>query len=907
MPIAGRTLRRLLPTPRTGPLRLTEPVSRRPVRCAAVADHDLDTGVTTVHEPITPYSGPPEAVHALVWWHGAPLGEVTVLGPPAQALAALPAAARRDLVLPLVQHGLDDALRTPHGLCRAAERGLFAVPHPPEQAHGPGPTPTVTVAVCTRDRPEALARCLTAVAALRGPVLEIVVVDNAPSDDRTRQVVAAHPGVRYVVEPLPGLDRARNRALLEARGEVVAFTDDDVLVHPGWVEGLRTAFREEPSAQAVTGLVVPAELATPAQVLFETRGGFGRGFRRLWYSAAVDAGEVASAVFGGTGQAGTGANMAFRREPLLALGGFDPALDVGTATGGGGDLEAFFRVVAAGGLLVYEPSAVVRHQHRPGLTALRDQMRGFGTGSYAYQYGAGHRYGVSQYRSFLRLGLSWGWDSLVRGYADSLDAPEALPPQLKRAEARGALDAVLGGYYGRARRAAQRQPGPVTAPLVHQRARPAGPRTADHVIDVQLDHGPVSAPDVPTGARRVRVRVRRGGVLEHVLTVRTRGSALTAARLRRALVDGLGPALMSPGLAWDGAAGEPGVADPPVQWLAGMPPMSAGRLSLCAHLLEQGAPRDDTLEAPLPSVTVLLCTRDRPALLGDALALLDAELRGRRDVDLVVVDNSTDPSATRAALTGLPYAHVVHEPRPGLSRARNTGLAQCTGEVVAMLDDDVLVQPGWLDGLLRPFAARDVAVVTGAVLPADLDDLEAQVFEDYGGLHRGPHRRSWSAEWLDADDLPPTTWVIGGTASAAFRRLALVGAGGFLEGLGAGTSAGVGEDTECFYRLLRAGGRIVYEPTARVLHRHRATREELAAQLRAYAAGHVAYHLEVAVRHGDRRGLRRVGVHLPLHFARQLRSIARGHEDFPAGLVRAQLRGHLAGPCAWGTARRSAR
>ena len=75
------------------------------------------------------------------------------------------------------------------------------------------PSVQVTVAVCTKDRPANVARCLAALHATTRPPFEILVVDNAPSNDETHSVVATHPGVRYLREPRPGLDFARNRAV----------------------------------------------------------------------------------------------------------------------------------------------------------------------------------------------------------------------------------------------------------------------------------------------------------------------------------------------------------------------------------------------------------------------------------------------------------------------------------------------------------------------------------------------------------------------------------------------------------------------------------------------------------------------------------------------------------------------
>lgn len=859
-----------------------------------VVDVDLDAGTVVEVDRVHGFEQPPEGVYALVWRHGRPLGEVVVTGHLDDVLAGVVEVAREQLLLPLAWQALEDALAQPHALGLAASRGLLAVPRSGRRTSGP--RPTVAVAVCTRDRPEQLRRCLDALSRLRSRPDELLVVDNG-ADPRTREVVASCVGARYVVEPRPGLDWARNRALLEARSDVVAFTDDDTQAHPEWVAALGEAFAEEPTAMAVTGLVTPLELTTSAQVLFEVLGGFGRGFRRKWFSAAVAQGQVAASVFGGTGGAGTGANMAFRRKPFLALGGFDPALDVGTATGGGGDLEAFFRVVASGALLVYEPSAVVRHEHRHTFADLLLQMRGHGTGSYSYFLGAGRRYGPRQGFSFFRLATSWARTRHVGGLLESLRHPTVIPPALRLAESRGALDAVVGRYYAQARRdAALIGAGSSPLPLVRPPAQERTPRAPDPVIDVDLSDAPVVVAGVvaPAGHRRLRVRVLQDGQPQHVVTVLAHGAAVSSARLRTALVEALGPALLSPGLGWGGApaqvlqAPEPVVVD-----LPGFPPLTRSQVDGLRVLLDDGA----SPSSPAPftgTATVLLCTRDRPEQLRTALAALKAE-----DLDVVVVDNSSDPAASREAAADHPRVVVVHEPQPGLSRARNTGLPACTGDVVVTVDDDVIVLTGWAPALLTPFNDPAVAAVTGGVLPARLDTVAAQSFEDYGGLHRGPARRTFTRTWLHAGDRPAYTWEIGATANAAFRRAALEEVGPFNEHLGPGTPAGVGEDTEMFYRLLEAGHQVVYEPTAVVLHQHRETLAALSGQLRAYARGHVAYHLELAVRQGDRRGLPRVVLGVPRYLLQQCRTSLSGFDDVPLQLLWAQARGHVAGLGAW--------
>src|SRR5690606_35387433 len=128
---------------------------------------------------------------------------------------------------------------------------------------------SATVVMATRDRPNELARCLTSPLELYHDRFDVVVVDNAPSDDRDRDLVAqsgaGRADVRYVREPRPGLARAHNAARPFVTGEVVAVTDDDVVVDRAWLRRLTEAFDAGPSVGAVTGMIFPAELETEAQ------------------------------------------------------------------------------------------------------------------------------------------------------------------------------------------------------------------------------------------------------------------------------------------------------------------------------------------------------------------------------------------------------------------------------------------------------------------------------------------------------------------------------------------------------------------------------------------------------------------------------------------------------------------
>lgn len=246
-------------------------------------------------------------------------------------------------------------------------------------------TPPMTVVVCTRERPEDLRRCLASLCRLRYPTFEVVVVDNAPQSAATASVVdeIADVRVRRIVEPRPGLSRARNTGLCAADTELIAFTDDDVAVDEWWLHALARGFARASHVGCVTGLVLAAELDTEAQIAFEQLVSWsGLLERRL-----VDTGanRPAKPLFPyAPGQLGTGANMAFRRSALRATGNFDEALGAGTAARGGEDLDAFVNVLVSGQALAVEPAALVWHRHRRSDAELHAQLRNYGIGLTAY-------------------------------------------------------------------------------------------------------------------------------------------------------------------------------------------------------------------------------------------------------------------------------------------------------------------------------------------------------------------------------------------------------------------------------------------------------------------------------------------------------------------------------------------
>ena len=294
-------------------------------------------------------------------------------------------------------------------------------------------TPGISIVVCTRDRPRSLERCLKSLARLEYPTYEVIVVDNASISEATRQL-AHTAGVRYVREERPGLDWARNCGYKAARYDIVAYTDDDTEVDPRWLAGLGAAF-EDPAVRAVSGLVLPAAMDTEAEVLFELcYGGMGKGTTsREWDPALLSASQRI-----GAHHVGVGANMAFRRSLLQELGGFDTALDVGTPSHGGGDLDIFHRSLMAGAVVRYQPAALVRHHHRRDMLGLRRQLtdngRAFGVYLLTiFKRGAIPRHNTAWYT--MRIWLGWLIGRIVKRFARR----ELLPLPLLLAEFWGAV------------------------------------------------------------------------------------------------------------------------------------------------------------------------------------------------------------------------------------------------------------------------------------------------------------------------------------------------------------------------------------------------------------------------------------------------------------------------------------
>jgi cellulose synthase/poly-beta-1,6-N-acetylglucosamine synthase-like glycosyltransferase len=275
------------------------------------------------------------------------------------------------------------------------------------------------------------------------PDYEVIVVDNR----RGKVAPVDVPGARVVREPQPGASAARNRGIQVATGEIITFTDDDVVASRNWLRAIAERFANEPDADAVTGLMVPLELETDAQILFEQSGsGPDRAYKPLSFQRsshfqvvrrAEDGAEQAGSLYK-TGEFGLGSNMSIRASVVRELGGFDDALGPGTPAPAGEDLAVLINLLSAGYRIAYEPSAIIQHCHRATVPELEQQLHAYGIGFTAMLTSII----VRNPRHLIGLAsVLPGWLRSTRNHSTAKDLyrPVEYPPSLARAELRGML------------------------------------------------------------------------------------------------------------------------------------------------------------------------------------------------------------------------------------------------------------------------------------------------------------------------------------------------------------------------------------------------------------------------------------------------------------------------------------
>ena len=262
--------------------------------------------------------------------------------------------------------------------------------------------------------------------------------------------------------------------------------------------------------------------------------------------------------------------------------------------------------------------------------------------------------------------------------------------------------------------------------------------------------------------------------------------------------------------------------------------------------------------AERPAVAVAISTRDRPDALERCLRSLAT---GRaQPAEVLVADQSAAPETEEVARAA--GARRLRARPGGLAAAQNDAVRATSADVVAVLDDDCVADPGWIETIVAAFTDPGLGFLSGPVLPLG---------DDAPGTHPVATRTSLKRRVLDADTLP---WDAGSGNNFAFRRAWFDRVGGGDERLGPGAPGKGGLDMDLFRRLLRAGAPGLYEPAAVVLHERTTTAGRLARRI-PYGYGMGACCV-LWLRQGDRQGLSVLGRWVAMRSGRLARSVARG-------------------------------
>lgn len=208
----------------------------------------------------------------------------------------------------------------------------------------------ISAVVCTKDRPELTGDCIRALIENKCPELEILIVDQSTDGSTAAAIseILSHDSrVRYIPSKVIGVSHGRNIAIRQSTGDVIAFTDDDCIPDPNWVQSIKTGFESNPEVDAIFGRCVPYDKVLPGErpiaIKLDTDVQYFSGKCNPW-------------------KPGHGNNMAFRREIFDKAGCFDEMLGPGREFLSSEDADLTYRVLKAGLRVMYSPDAVIRHR-----------------------------------------------------------------------------------------------------------------------------------------------------------------------------------------------------------------------------------------------------------------------------------------------------------------------------------------------------------------------------------------------------------------------------------------------------------------------------------------------------------------------------------------------------------------
>ncbi|MCL4560300.1 MAG: glycosyltransferase [Chloroflexi bacterium] len=754
------------------------------------------------------------------------------------------------------------------------------------------PFPSLSVVICayTQDR---WCELLAAVESLRRQTLPpqevIVVVDHNPELlKRIRREISDITAVEN--QQSQGLSGARNTGIAAARGDVIAFMDEDAVAAPDWVEHLIEGYQSE-QILGVGGEIRPRWVdGQPAWLAEEFQWVVGCTYRGMPTSAA----PVRNLI---------GCNMSFRREVFDIVGGFRDGIGrVGTRPLGCEETELCIRTRQhwPQGVILFEPAAKVEHRvpgNRTNVGYFLKRCYSEGLSKAQVTQWVGESDGLASERSYTFRTLPEG---VARGLADAFLHRQ--PAGLGRAAAIvTGLAVTTGGYLVGKIWAGKPVKNP-SPPAAVEKADLAAPDfLPTRVVDLEIGQplADIPAVDVKSAKHysRLLALIRFHGQPLGQVNLDLREDGLQASDVAAQIWDALGTSI-NDHLRRDGLATVSGMG------AEGLP--GAGLA---------GCVRENTRLATqvVPPASVIVSTRDRAdslALTLDSLLALDYP-----DYEIIVIDNAPSTEATAELLrnryAGISNVVYQREDRPGLSNARNRGLRQAGGKILAFTDDDVVVDRSWLTRLAAAFAiAEKVACVTGIIFPAELETPAQAWMEQYNGFNKGFVRKIYNLQEHRVPHplYPYAAGWFGAGANMAFDAAILKRIGGFDPATGAGTPAMGGDDLAAFFEVVSRGYTLVYEPAALVYHRHRRDYAALHRQAYGYGVGLTAYLTKILLDHPLR--ILDISARIPSGlvylFSSRSQKNSGKRADYPQELNRVERRGMLDGPFAYLRSRRMA-
>jgi peptidoglycan/xylan/chitin deacetylase (PgdA/CDA1 family) len=675
----------------------------------------------------------------------------------------------------------------------------------------------LSVIVYSRGSNEDLETCLDSLRQCDLKELEIIVVGDKPPAASTKELIASYRA-RYIQEKKVGLGFAWNSAIREAKGDIISFIDETSIVDKQWTNTILSIFAS-PEVMGVVGLMRPYTFETSLHSVLEARWGdrttefekmvYNKIFYRIWHHTYPFSAWLL----------GVGPNVAYRKEVFYRIGYFDGYLDAGCSRGSSGMIDFFCRALDHNMMLIYHPSVLVKFKYPKEKKEIKRLIYCFWKLFYCLR--AKHFFNNRALRYKITARSIANLFGLGKELTKSLLRRGSFSPYLVSLQLLGVLSGPFS--YLKNRRSG----------IKSLSNKPDFPFTMFHELELTE---PIKDIENNGDCVNLRLLVKLKGDPIGMVQINNIGDRLTSTQIKIEIVKQLGREILFQLLSAN-------IIGNPLAFVEDAP------LERFFSLKNYRGQRDIVFNTEEKFVSVIVCTKDREEQLKRCLDSLN-NLR-YENKEIIVVDNASSSGGTKNLVKQYP-ARYLWEGKKGKGFALNLGIQTAKGEILAFVDDDVVVDKNWLNNLTNDLSYPGVMCATGLTLPLELDTMAANLFEAYyQGFGRGYKRREYGPPF------PPShVGNIGGGGNAAFKKEIFDLVGYFDEILSPGTPGSAGEDTDLFYRIVASGYKIRYNPSAVAWHIHRTEYSDLSQQIFKYGIGSGVCFLKWILKYRDLEALK---------------------------------------------------